>query len=162
MESWTPWCWAGTPTRATGGIASYADCVRRCRDDHRLLERSPVGDWRLTPVGTRVHLMLLGRQRGLIGRGTVRSAPFLSADPTRPGQVIHHVLVEWDTLLPLDRRIPVEALEAAVPELPWRSSYAPTHGLSPDGAQQLDLMWAASASTPARRLTRNALRLLRR
>jgi 5-methylcytosine-specific restriction enzyme A len=141
---------------------SYADCVCRCRDDHRLLERWPVGDWRLTPAGTRVHLMLQGRQRGLIGRGTVRSAPFLSADPTRPGQVVHHVLVEWDTLLPLDRRIPVEALEAAVPELPWRGSYASAHGLSPVGAQQLDLMWAASPSSPVRRLTRNALRLLRR
>jgi hypothetical protein len=64
--------------------------------------------------------------------------------------------------MPLDMRIPVAALEAAVPELPWRGSYASAHGLSPVGAQQLDLMWAASASTPVRRLTRNALRLLRR
>ena len=71
-------------------------------------------------------------------------------------------LVEWDTLLPLDRPIPVAALEAAVPELPWRGSYAPALGLSPHGAQQLDLMWATHAASPARRLTRTALRLLRR
>ncbi len=141
---------------------SYAECVRRSREDHGLLERWPVGDWRLAPAGTRVHLMLLGRQRGLIGRGTVRSAPFLSADPTRPGQVIHHVLVDWETLLPLDMRIPVEALEVAVPELAWRGSYASAVALSPEGAQQLDLMWATNAESPVRRLTRTALSLLRR
>jgi hypothetical protein len=141
---------------------SYADCVRRCREADGQLGRWPVGDWRLAPAGTHVHLMLLGRQRGLVGRGTVRSAPFLSADPTRPGQLIHHVLVEWDTLLPLDRPIPVAALEAAVPELGWRSSYSSAHAISPHGAQQLDLMWATNAESPARRLTHTALRLLRR
>jgi 5-methylcytosine-specific restriction enzyme A len=150
------------PIQGNRWTTSYEDCVRRCRQDHSLLERSPVADWHLTPVGTQVHLMLLGPQRGLIGRGTVRSGPFLSADPVRPGQLIHHVLVEWDTLLPRDRRIPVEALEAAVPDLAWRSSYASALALSPDGAQQLDLMWAANATSPARRLTRTALRVLRR
>jgi hypothetical protein len=150
------------PDRGNRWSPSYADSLRRCREGHGLLERWPVRDWHLAPAGTRVHLMLLGRQRGLIGRGTVRSAPFLAADPARPGQVIHHVLVEWETLVPLDRRIPVEALEAAVPELEWRGSYAPAVPLSPEGAQQLDLMWAASALSPARRLTRTALRLLRR
>ncbi len=150
------------PDQANRWSLSYDDCVRRCRDDHGLLERWPVRDWRLVSAGTQVHLMLQGRQRGLIGRGTVRSAPLLSGDATRPGQLVHHVLVEWSTLLPLDRRIPVEALEAAVPELPWRSSYASAMALSPAGAQQLDLMWAADAGSPARRLTRTAMRLLRR
>jgi hypothetical protein len=76
--------------------------------------------------------------------------------------MVHHVLVEWEALLPLDRRIPVAALEAAVPELPWSGSYASATRISPQAAQQLDLMWAANAVSPARRLTRNALRLLRR
>jgi hypothetical protein len=150
------------PDRGNRWSPSYDDSVRRCRDDHGLLGRWPVGDWRLTPAGTDVHLMLQGHQRGLIGRGVVRSAPFLSADPTRPGHVVHHVMVEWTTLLPLHRRIPVEALDAAVPELPWRSSYASAAALSPEGGRQLDLIWAASAASPARRLTRTALRLLRR
>lgn len=149
------------PDRGNRWTSSYEDCARRCRDGHGLLERSPIGDWRLATVGSRAHLMLLGAQRGLVGRGTVRSAPFLSADPTRPGQLIHHVLVEWDTLLPLDRRIPVEALEAGVPEVPWRSTYASALALSPEGAQQLDLIWSTHAARP-RRLTRTALRLLRR
>jgi hypothetical protein len=106
--------------------------------------------------------MLQGHERGLIGRGVVRSAPFLAGDPAHPGQVTHHAMVQWTTLVPLHRRIPLEALEAAVPELPWRSSYAPASTLSPEGARQLDLMWAAAGASPARRLTRSALRLLRR
>lgn len=150
------------PDKGNRWNPSYDDCVRRCRDDQGLVERWPVGTWRLAPAGTRVHLMLTGRRRGLVGRGNVRSTPFLSADPTRPGQVVHHVMIQWTTLLPLERSIPVEALEAAVPEMAWRSSYVSTMALSARGAQQLDLMWAASAASPAQRLTRTALRLLRR
>ncbi len=150
------------PRQGNRWTGSYEDCVRRCRDEQGLLERAPIGAWQLTPVGTEVHLMLLGPQRGLIGRGTVRSAPFLSAHPTRPGLISHHVLVAWDTLLPLDRCIPVEVLEAAVPSLHWRSSYATALGIAPEEAQQLDLIWSADAARRSRRRTRNALRLLRR
>lgn len=150
------------PDQGNRWTSSYAACAQRCADEHGLLERAPVADWRLVPVGTRVHLMLLGSQRGLIGRGTVRSAPFLSADPTRPGQVIHHALIQWDTLLPLDRRIPVQVLEAAVPELPWRSTYADALALTPEGAQQLDLIWSTMAAPAGRGLTRRARGLLRR
>lgn len=150
------------PDQGKRWTASYEACVQRCRDEHGLLERGPVRDWHLVPVGTRVHLMLLGSRRGLIGRGTVRSAPFLAADRTRPGQLIHHVLIEWETLLPLDRPIPVQALEAAVPELLWRSTYACALALSPEGAQQLDLIWSASTAAASRRLARRALGLLRR
>jgi hypothetical protein len=142
--------------------APYEDCIRRCREESGLIDRSPVGAWNLAHVGARAHLMLLGPQRGLVGRGTVRSAAFLSADPRAPGQVTHHVLVEWDTLLPLDMRIPVEVLEAAVPQLPWRSSYAPAMALPPEAARQVDLIWAANAARPARRRTHGALRFLRR
>lgn len=150
------------PSRGSPWQGPYEQCVRRCHDDRGLLERWPVDAWQMVPAGTRVHLMLQGRHRGLVGRGTVRSAPFLSADPTRPGNVAHLVLVEWDVLLPLDRAIPVEALEAAVPHFPWRSSYASAQLLSPEGAGQLDLIWTARSAPIVRRLTRNALRLLRR
>jgi hypothetical protein len=150
------------PDRGNRWTTSYEDCVRRCRDTGAVLERAAVGDWALAPVGTRVHLMALGRPRGMIGRGTVRSAPFLSADPTRPGQVIHHVLVEWDTLLPLRTPIPVEALEAAVPGLQWRRSCTTVLALTQDGAQQLDLLWAGWTAPPAQGLARRAWSLLRR
>ncbi len=150
------------PDRGSPWGAPYPDCVRRCQGSHHLLQHWPVGAWRLAPAGTRVHLMLLGAQRGLIGRGIVRTAPFLSADPARPGQVIHHVLIGWDTLLPLDRRIPVEALEAAVPELSWRSSYAGALTLTPDSGRQLDLIWAANAASGAQGRTANAPGVRRR
>jgi hypothetical protein len=113
-------------------------------------------------VGTQVHLVALGHQRGLVGRGTVRSSPFLSADPTRPGQVIHHVLVEWETLLPRNRPIPVEALDAAAPEVQWRTCSASVLPLTRDAAQQLDLLWTGWTAPPARGLARWARGLLRR
>ena len=150
------------PDRGTRWTTSYEDCVRRCREERGILERVAVGDWTRTPVGTRVHLMTLGHQRGLVGRGTVRSSPFLSADPTRPGQVIHHVLVEWDTLLPRARPIPVEALEAAAPRVQWRRFSTSVLPLTPDAAQQLDLLWTGWTAQPAHGLARWAWGLLRR
>ena len=39
--------------------------------------------------GTRVHLMLQGHTRGLVGRGIVRSAPFRAGPADRPGTLAH-------------------------------------------------------------------------
>jgi hypothetical protein len=150
------------PDRGTRWTTSFEDCLRRCRDEGGILERTAVGDWALAPVGTRVHLLALGHPRGLIGRGTVRSSPFLSADPARPGQMIHHVLVEWDALLPLTGPIPVEALEAAAPGVPWRRCGTDVLPLSTDAGQQLDLLWAGWTAPPAQGLARWARALLRR
>jgi hypothetical protein len=110
------------------------------------------------PAGTRVHLMLQGGTRGLVGRGTVRSAAFPAADPTRPGALGAHVLVEWDHLLPVADRIAPEELAARVPEIPWSSLYAPTHPLTDDEAARLDRVWAGPHPSARPGPTRRPLR----
>ena len=72
---------------------------------------------------TRVHLMLQGHTRGLVGRGVVRSAPFRAGPTDRPGTVGTHVLIEWDRLLPIDERIPCDRLARQVPAMPWADTY---------------------------------------
>jgi len=90
-----------------------------------------------------------------VGRGTIRSAAFPAADPTRRGALSAHVLVEWDHLLPASDRIATEELAARVPEIPWSSLYAPTHPLADDQAARLDRVWASPHPSarpgPARR-----------
>lgn len=137
------------PEHATRWAAPYERCVQRCNAEHGLLERWPIDDWHLAPVGTTAHLMLQGHQRGLIGRGTVASTPFLSADPTQPGQVMHHVMIRWTTLLPQSERVPVEVLESSVPDVPWRSSYCTALPVSPDSAEQLAEFWGTWSTPPA-------------
>ena len=140
------------PEHATRWAAPYDRCVQRCDTEHGLLERWPIDDWHLVPVGTTAHLMLQGHQRGLIGRGTVASTPFLSADPDAPGQVMHHVMIRWTTLVPESGRVPLDVLEVEVPDVPWRSSYCAALPVSPDSAEQLTELWAGR-STPRDPLT---------
>lgn len=140
------------PEHATRWAAPYDRCVQRCDTEHGLLERWPIEDWHLVPVGTTAHLMLQGHQRGLIGRGTVASTPFLSADPDAPGQVMHHVMIRWTTLVPESGRVPLDVLEVEVPDVPWRSSYCAALPVSPDSAEQLTELWAGR-STPRAPLT---------
>lgn len=106
------------------------------------------------PPGTRVHLMLQGRTRGLVGRGVVRSTAFAAVDPAQPATLCPHVLIEWDRLRPIAERIGVEALVARVPEVPWASLYAPVHALTEDEAARLHSVWGgdrpAARPGPAR------------
>ena len=91
--------------------------------------------------GSVVHLMLQGRVRGLVGRGVVRSSPYLAVDPLRPGTMSTYVLVEWDRLRPEDERIPLKVLEAKVPDLPWGGTYAPMTSVPESLAEDLDALW---------------------
>jgi len=87
--------------------------------------------------------MLQGSTRGLVGRGTVRSAPYLAADVARPGRVATYALVQWDHLLPLVERITPEELAARVPAVRWGTLYAAVHRLGAEDAERLDRVWAA-------------------
>ena len=92
-------------------------------------------------VETVVHLMLQGRTRGLVGRGTVGSAPFTAGATDRPGTLGTHVLIEWDHLLPLDRRITGERLAAKVPQVAWADVYRDVLEVPDEVGAQLDLLW---------------------
>lgn len=111
--------------------------------------------WSLGPSGVAprpgvvVHLMVQGRQRGLIGRGIVRSSPYRALDPARRGTMALHVIVEWDHLRPIEDRITLEQLEADAPDLPWRETYAPMSDVPPPTAAALDLIWAAASEHPS-------------
>lgn len=79
-----------------------------CVDKHRAI-----------PRGASAYLLLTGWTSGLIARGNVLCAPFLAARPDRPGTVGQHVLVEWTQTLGFNERIPLEILQAQMPEAGW-------------------------------------------
>ena len=94
-------------------------------------------------VGTTLHLMLQGRTRGLVGRGTVRSAAFHAGEAAGPGGLAPYVLVEWDHLLAVDDRIRAEELAARVPGVDWTGLYRPTLQLTDEQSARLDRVWAS-------------------
>lgn len=73
------------------------------------------------PRGASAYLVLTGWTSGVIARGRVLCAPFLAARLDRPGTVGQHVLVDWTQTLGLGDRIPLEVLQAEIPEAGWRS-----------------------------------------
>ena len=81
------------------------------------------------------------RLRGLVGRGVVRSSPYLAVDPVHPGTVSTYVLVEWDRLVPVDERIPLHVLETEVPGLTWAETYASATAVPAPMAADLDALW---------------------
>lgn len=71
------------------------------------------------PRGASAYLLLTGWASGLIARGSLVCAPFLAARLDRPGTVGQHVLVRWTEVLGLGDRIPLEILQAELPEAGW-------------------------------------------
>jgi hypothetical protein len=102
-----------------------------------------IGEGPTPAPGSRVHLMLQGRVRGLVGRGTVCSAPYAAGDPGHPGTLAQHVLVDWDHLLPIEERISVDELSTRVPALAWQELYAPVHALSSEDAARIERAWVS-------------------
>jgi hypothetical protein len=130
------------PDRGTRWVPPYEHALAQASAHGRATTRFRV-DGEVPRVGTTVHLMLQGRERGLVGRGTVRSAPFQSSDPVRPGTLVTYVLVEWEHLLPTEERIGAEELAARVPEVAWASLYGPSTRLDDDQAHRLERVWRA-------------------
>ncbi|MGB7981148.1 MAG: hypothetical protein WCF36_10205 [Candidatus Nanopelagicales bacterium] len=100
-----------------------------------------LGVGRVPAPGTVVHLMLQGHTRGLVGRGIVRSAPFVAGATDHPGTVGTHVLVEWDRLLPIDQRIGCERLAGQIPEMNWAGVYTDVLEVPDEIGARLDQLW---------------------
>ena len=100
-----------------------------------------LGHTRVPAPGTRVHLMLQGHTRGLVGRGIVRSASFRAGPADRPGTLGTHVLIEWDQLLPIAERIPCERLAHRVPAVNWAGTYSDVLEVPDEVGHELDRLW---------------------
>lgn len=95
------------------------------------------------PRGAKAYLLLTGWTSGLIARGDVVCAPFLAARLDRPGTVGQHVVVEWTQALGLGDRIPLEILQAQIPEAGWLPLTVETSAvpLTSELAQQVHRLW---------------------
>lgn len=107
------------------------------------------------PRGANAYLLLTGWTSGLIARGSVLCAPFLSARLDRPGTVGQHVLVEWTQALGLGDRIPLEILQAEIPEAGWlrppmEASAVPLTGELSELVRRLWHLWIDRESAGSR------------
>ena len=126
--------------RGARWIPPFDDALAQWADRGTATTRCQIQD-AAPGVGTTVHLMLQGGTRGLVGRGTVGSAPFASGAARQPGRLALHVLVEWDRLLPVEDRIRPEELAARVPGIDWAGLYRPVLHLTGEQSARLDRVW---------------------
>jgi len=149
------------PERGTRWVPPYGTVVDQVAAGGRATvpwqlhgEHSPL-------TGTRVHLLLQGHERGLVGLGTVASGPFLSAAHAMPGTLATHVLITWQALLPVAERITPDELAVRVPGIAWDDVYGEVHVISPNAQHALERLWLAphpaAKAGPSRRATASRL-----
>ena len=134
------------PGRGARLVPLFRDARAAIQTEGRGSTPWPVGsessDSPLRP-GARVHLMLQGPVRGVVGCGRVVAAPFLSLADTRPGPLVPHVMVSWTALLPEEARITTTELEVRAPGLDWDRLVAPVTVLDGATAARLERVWLA-------------------
>ena len=128
--------------RGTRWVPSYEQAVTRVVLTGPVTVPWHLGDGPVPPPGARVHLMLQGRTRGLVGRGVVRGAGFRAGTAQRPGTLGTHVLIEWDQLRLIGERIPCEDLARRVPGVDWSGTYRDVLQIPDEIGDDLDQLWA--------------------
>jgi hypothetical protein len=131
------------PARGAHVLPQFRSAAAQIQAEGRGSMPWPVAPHSRLEYGTRVHLMLQGAQRGIVGLGTVRSAPFLSFTGTQNGPMSQYVMISWRALLPEEDRIGTLELAARVPDIDWDRLYAPELALSPEDSFRLDRVWLA-------------------
>jgi hypothetical protein len=93
------------------------------------------------PVGADAWFLLQGRQRGLLGHGVVTSEPFRDRHYVDPTWRSSYVMVDFDRLLSLEDRIPIEVLRTEAPSVKWNSFRSSGMSISPEGSLELERVW---------------------
>lgn len=149
------------PARGANVLPQFRSAAAAIQTEGRGSMPWPVAQHSHLEYGMRVHLMLQGVERGIVGLGTVRSAPFLSLNGSQHGQMSQHVMISWRALLPEEDRIGTVELAARVPGTDWNRLYSPELVLSPEDSARLDRVWLAPhPSAGAGRARRAAARLI--
>ena len=129
--------------RGTRWVPPYEQAVTRVALTGAVTAPWHLGGGSVPAPGTRVHLMLQGHTRGLVGRGVVRSAPFRAGPADRPGTLGTHVLIEWDRLRPITDPIGCQRLAHQVPAVNWAGTYSDVLEVPDQVGDELDRLWDA-------------------
>lgn len=94
-------------------------------------------------AGDRAYMLRQGTHgygRGLVAVGEITSAPFTDAAWREDGGTAQYVYVTWIEAVPLDQRVDIEDLKAAIPEFKWDSVYSSGRDITEHGSE-LDELW---------------------
>jgi len=93
------------------------------------------------PRGALAYLIATGQNPSLIARGHVHCRPFLAARSDRVGTVGHHVIVLWGEILAMPRALPLEVLQAWVPDWDWPTADGSAAAVPAEVTRRIDRVW---------------------
>jgi hypothetical protein len=94
-------------------------------------------------IGDRVFLMRQGRDRGLVASGHIVGAVFPDRHWDSSGTATNYVPVDWDTVLPVEDRLPVDQLKAQVAGVVWDRLQLSGTEAKPPADDEIEQVWAA-------------------
>ena len=131
----------------------YADDVKRSRT------APVVTNWTVATrgivKGDQAFLLRQGRDRGIVASGAIRSAPYPEAHWDGSGRTAEYVDVEFDVILDVDERLPIEILEAQAPSVHWSPQQSGTK-VPARAEDELDAIWQSHLQQIGRRKSSSA------
>lgn len=81
-------------------------------------------------------------ERGLVASGTVTSEVWTGPHWNRPNELATYVDIDWDTVVDVPDRLPLEDLREAIPDVKWDRLQGGGIEISPTAAARLSQIWA--------------------
>lgn len=140
---WNPkrWEWPEADLRRT---------VRRTRQGKPVSDQWSTGNRKSgICVGDRCFLLRQGSERGLIGAAFATSE--ISSQPHWDGtrnRVANFIDIDWELLVDVDHRLPVEVLHAEVPEVSWDRLQSSGIRVPDAAAARLEDLWSDHTGVP--------------
>jgi hypothetical protein len=78
-----------------------------------------VGSRKSIEIGTAVFLLRLGSERGILAKGETVTEIFEDAHWSDDGATARYVLIRFENVVPIDRRLSIEVLVDNFPTFPW-------------------------------------------
>jgi len=92
-------------------------------------------------AGDRAYMLRQGTHgRGVVAVGKITSAPFTDASWREDGRTAQYVYVTWIEAVPLNQRVDIEDLKAAIPEFEWGKVYSSGRDITEYGSE-LEELW---------------------
>lgn len=130
------------PARWDDWQPSYPEAVLEVARTGVFRDRWSVGSSARVSIGADAWLLLQGSIRGLIGHGTVVSAPYEDAHYADAGQTSLYVNVDFDALLPVGDQIPVDVLMERAPNAGWKATFTSARKVPASDEPAIRALWA--------------------
>jgi hypothetical protein len=103
--------------------------------------------------GDRAFLLRQHRDRGLVASGEFTSEVYQDRHWNGSNRAANYAEVQWDNLVPVDDRLPIEELKRRVPAVSWDRLQASGVRLREDAPMAVERLWETHLETVGRQTT---------